>query len=802
MTMENRKRRTKMGRSWLLMLMSASLPLSAALAGVEPGKTYRIAVGTDEQHSLMVADASLEEKAAVVVWTDTDVPAQQWEAEDAGDGNFYFKNVYTGKYLDAGNIAAAQRSEPSAWTLEAVDEERGEYLLKQGKYLRVVSATDGRQPVVGSNAQTWRLTEVEAQRSFDASARQRMLDGFLRQYLQDRGDGYRTFVNGSWGEAETMEALLDCYEGTGDRTFLNIFEACYDYMRYHVGSTWDGGTTVGGYDWFGYDFNDDVMWLVIAAARAYHLTNKEVYLNDAKRNFDRIWNRAYLSYVGLLRWAEKSGDRNGANSCINGPAEVAACYIAAGTGDDSYYEKARELYSNQRRYLYVSGTGQVYDSVVFDPATATVKSRNTWASTYNQGTMLGAAVLLYRHFGDKQYRQDADKIIAYARQNLCNAVGLISVCQNADGDFQGFKGILMRYAGLYAREFRHEDYRQWVLKNAFHAYNNMNSRGFGHSAWLTKAREDLTFGDVDYGASSSAFGASTALTAACSVPLASFFSASPWQGEATPVEPTGSDEQTFSFQAPEAGLYKILVSYRAAAKRSVTIALNQGDALSATFPAAQSAASLFPFFAPLVKGENVIRLSCADGLPTIEKVQVMYLAALPSELEAEFGKTRGTTSIADDGDASGGRYVRDIGNGSGNELTLRADVAEEGDYDLDIVYFTGQNRQMYVRVNGGSRQHSAYASTGSWQASSAQVKTIGVTLKAGMNTLVFGNDNAQAPYIDKVMLKRQGESASIGTTTNAASAGTAWYTLSGMLTPHPTLSGIYVNGNKKYVINK
>ena len=70
-----------------------------------------------------------------------------------------------------------------------------------------------------------------------------------------------------------MEALLDCYEGTGDRTFLNIFEACYDYMRYHVGSTWDGGTTVGGYDWFGYDFNDDVMWLVIAAARAYHLTN-------------------------------------------------------------------------------------------------------------------------------------------------------------------------------------------------------------------------------------------------------------------------------------------------------------------------------------------------------------------------------------------------------------------------------------------------------------------------------------------------------------------------------------------------
>ena len=800
--MENRKCRMIIGCGRLLLLMGAILlPLSSAHAGIEPGKTYRIAMGADEQHTLMVADASLAEKAPVVVWTDTDVPAQQWEVEDAGDGNYFFKNVYTGKYLDASNISVTQRSEPSAWTLEAVDADQGEYLLKQNKYLRVVSATDGRQPVVGSGAQAWRFTEVEPQRSFDAAARQRMLDGFLRQYLQDRGNGYRTFLNGGWGEAETMEALLDCYEGTGDRTYLNIFEACYDYMRYHVGSTWDGGTTVGGYDWFGYDFNDDVMWLIIAAARAYHLTNKEVYLNDAKRNFDRIWNRAYLGYVGLLRWAERTGDRNGANSCVNGPAEVAACYIAAGTGDDSYYEKARELYGNQRRYLYVSGTGQVFDSVVFDPSTVTVSSRNSWASTYNQGTMLGAAVLLYRRYGDKQYRQDADKIIAYAQKNLCNDEGIISVCQNADGDFQGFKGILMRYAGLYAREFQHEDYRQWVLKNAFHAYNNMNSRGFGHSAWLTKARENLTFGNVDYGASSSAFGASTALTAACSVPLDAFSALTPRQGEASLIEQTGTNELTYGYQAPEAGHYKILVYYRSAEKRTVNISLNQGDVQSVTFPQAPSATSQMAVFVPLLKGDNTILLSSTSSLPDVEKVVVMYLAALPTELEAEYGKTRGQTAIAADEAASGGRYVRDIGSGGGNQLTLRADVAEGGDYDLHVVYFTGQNRQMYVRVNGGGRQNTPYASTGSWQASSAQVKTVVVTLKPGMNTLVFGNDNAQAPYIDKVLLSRHDESSAICVVvSDSRSSSSAWYSLGGMQTSRPTQPGIYVNGNKKYVI--
>jgi len=508
-----------MNQKTCLLGLFALLAVGLSHASVVPGRTYRIVPASDATKSLMVENSSFDEKAPVVVWTETNVPAQQWQLAAAGNGAVTLRNVYTGMFLDAGNIAVTQRAEPSEWLLEPVDEAGNEYRLKQGEYLRVVSAKDGRQPVVGSTAQTWRLEEVVPLTTFDAAARQRMINGFLQQYLQDKGNGYRTFVNGSWGEAETMEAILDCYEATGDKMLLDVFEACYNYMFAHVGSYWDGGATVGGYDWYGYDFNDDVMWLVIAAARAYHLTGKQSYLNDARRNFDRIWQRAYLGYVGLLRWAEHSGDRNSANSCINGPAEVAACYIAAATGDESYYEKARELYSNQRRVLFVADTGQVYDSVVFDPTTATVVSRNPWASTYNQGTMLGAAVLLYRHYGEAQYRQDASRILDYARKHLCNEHGIVSVCQNADGDFQGFKGILMRYAGLYAREWKDEDCRQWLLKNAFHAMNNMNSRSFGHSAWLTKAKEDLTFGEVNYGASTSAFGATTALSAACSVPV-------------------------------------------------------------------------------------------------------------------------------------------------------------------------------------------------------------------------------------------------------------------------------------------
>ena len=122
----------------IVRCLLALLLCQEVAAAVETGKTYRIVPTANAEKSLMVADASLAEKAPVVVWTETDVPAQQWTVEDAGDGTVYLKNVYTGKYLDASNLAVVQRAEPSAWTLEVVDADGNEYLVKQNKYLRVM----------------------------------------------------------------------------------------------------------------------------------------------------------------------------------------------------------------------------------------------------------------------------------------------------------------------------------------------------------------------------------------------------------------------------------------------------------------------------------------------------------------------------------------------------------------------------------------------------------------------------------------------------------------------------------------
>ena len=737
---------------FVMMLGLAVSGQSQSTVTVEAGKTYTIALADNAKKSLFVRNSDKANAAPVVLWTETNVPAQQWTVEVNDEGRYAFKNVYTGKYLNYASNLVSQYNDPVWWTLEPVGQDGNVcHVKKTTNYLRVDDTADDSAPTLGE-AQAWQFVEKEPHPELDDYVRQYMANGYLQQYMQDKGTGYRTFNNGGWGESETLETLLDMYENSGDRRYLNIYEACYSYFKYHVGDTWTGGTKVDGYNWWGYNYNDDVMWHIIGAARAYLLTGKSVYISDAKRNFDLIWKRAYLGYVGLLRWAEQDGDRNGANSCINGPAEVAACYIALGTGDETYFEKAKELYANQRTYLANMQTGEVYDAVVFDPETVEVKSRNTWVSTYNQGTMLGAALMLYQHYGDEQYKKDADKIIARSRSQLCNSQGVVKVCQNADGDFQGFKGILMRYAGMYVRQnlsnINGKRFGSWLKANAMHAYCNLNSKGFGHSAWLTKAAENLKYGDVNYG--NQAFGGSTSLAAAFALPL------TPSDEAAVNIERTVDNENDVQFTVPDVqtpGHYRLNVYYKSASRVNVHLTVNDGDAMSKGYTVTGDYTGVRPYFITLHRGDNTLSFTSSATLPTIEKVEVIYLSPVENSLEAEHATSFGKVNIVKDTKASGGQYVSNLGSGSNNYITFYYDADETGDYELDITYFTAADRQMFINLNG-NKETQTFEKTGSNYASTARTKTFTVNLKSGTNTISLGNNSAAAPNVDKIELRR------------------------------------------------
>ena len=500
-----------MKQSAILFVLLSTLAAATLRAGLTPGTTYRLQSVGAGSRSLFVKDASTATNADVVLWPETDVPAQQWTLTAVGNTAFALRNVYTGLFLGLSGTGRGATTRQIAsmasarWRIEEVDGAEGIYRLKASSgnnYLTATATADGTMPELAALAdgdnQLWRLIETEPKEAFDATLREEAMDRFISAFVTTH-NSYRAFGSGGWGNAEMLEVGLDAYEATGLQKYLTLCRSDYQWFNQNVGGSWDHLLWTDAYKWFGHDFNDDVMWQIIAVARLAWITGESQYLNAARKNFDIIYDRAYMPQWGMMRWAEDSGDDNGTNSCIMGPTEVAACYLAMAGAGEEYFEKARALYEKQRQYLADMRTGQVYDSFVWDPATGGVARNekgeerfNRWASTYNQGTMLGAAVLLYDHYGTPQYAADADKIMEYTVNRMCTSDGIISVCQVNDGDLCGFKGILMRYARRYVLDLNRPQYQEWLSKNAFRAYNNRDTRGVTTSAWLTKSKREET----------------------------------------------------------------------------------------------------------------------------------------------------------------------------------------------------------------------------------------------------------------------------------------------------------------------
>lgn len=504
------------------------LSLVAVQAAPTVGKTYRIVISSK---SMFVKDASFMPNDDVVLWTETDVPAQRWKLEKATDGKYAFRNLYSGLYLAAKSTPAAGvtlvqmpgsvKRTTGAWNIKPVEGLNNVYTISAGDNEGLCigidqAAADGNQPklvepatVEKANYVYCSIIEDEVPTAFDAAVRDEMVQGFINQHYKEATGGHILGGGGWWGDAEMFEVILDAFETTGDKKYQTYFRELYNNFLIRNNS-----------DWINNEFNDDITWMVLACIRAYKYFGDEEYLKVARFNFDNMYLRAAKQPHGTLIWKQSQPNPLSTNSCINGPAIVAACYLGEMTGEKEYYDKALSIYAGQRQLLFDAKTGQVYDSRAWN-ADGSIANEgfNSWASTYNQGTMLGAATMLYKYTGEEKYKQDADAVYRYTYNKLTNNKKIISVCQTIDGDLCGFKGILMRYVRRYAEDLDHPMALQWIAKNAWHAYQNRmkkRSHSVTWSAWLTKTAQNLSRqengGKKDV--SNNPFGQSTAVSAA------------------------------------------------------------------------------------------------------------------------------------------------------------------------------------------------------------------------------------------------------------------------------------------------
>ena len=482
------------------------------------GATYSISLG---DKALFLENATMKANGKVVAWTDTKVPAQRWILENKGENGYALRNAFTGYYLGYGgtsaNAAVDQRTYSvlrSCWNLVESAPGSGKYYIvptkSEGNCISLKATDNGSAAVLGDRASASNcLFELLEETSpmpteFNVNVRDNMMEGFLGQYYHEAETGHVFGKGGWWGDAEMFETVLDAFATTGDLRYKTMFDELYiDFTRRN------------GTDWSNNQFNDDITWMTLACLRAYKYFGNQTYLTVAKENYTRMYNRALQPY-GTLIWKNDQENKLGTNSCINCPATIAACYLGELTGDKSWYDKAKKIYAGQRDLLYNPETGEVWDSRAWTEGGGKEKDFNHWVSTYNQGTMLGAAIALYVYTGEEQYKEDADKVYARTLSALTNSDKIIHVCQTINGDLCGFKGILMRYVRTYGETFHKEEALDWIGKNAWFAWQNRNPDGVIWSAWLTKTADDLKRreGDDDKDIKDDAFGSSTAVSAA------------------------------------------------------------------------------------------------------------------------------------------------------------------------------------------------------------------------------------------------------------------------------------------------
>src|ERR1700722_3183217 len=228
------------------------------------------------------------------------------------------------------------------------------------------------------------LASVIAASAFTASDAATAFTAYNNAFLS--GGAYP----GWWTGAETIEMAEDAYDNSPTAARQTI-----------VSNACNGFITANGSSWTYDIYNDDMSWAVIAFARASLITGSANFRNIAKSNWDAMYARAWdTNYLGGGLWWNT--DNTFKNAAVNGPATIAACYLYAIYGDTNYLAKAQAIYAWERRVLLNTGTGSIADGITYPNTTTT-----GGPTTYNQGTFIGAANLLYRATGLPAYYQDA-----------------------------------------------------------------------------------------------------------------------------------------------------------------------------------------------------------------------------------------------------------------------------------------------------------------------------------------------------------------------------------------------------------
>jgi len=249
-----------------------------------------------------------------------------------------------------------------------------------------------------------------------------------------------------WGQAEEIECVIDAYEWTTNAVYKSMITNLLNGFMTDNGSSWYGNN----------GYNDDNLWAIMAFARGGVDTGMTNYCNLAKADFDAIYARAWSTNLGGgLYW--QYPENASKNACVNGPGAIAAYLLYQIYGDTNYLNKATNIYYWERSVLFNTGNGAIADNI------GTNGTVNGGATTYNQGTFIGAADFL-------GLTNDAALTAAFTMASMTSSETLPQY--GIAGNNSGFNAIFLRWMARFMRNHNSQNlYEPWLQANATAAWN-------------------------------------------------------------------------------------------------------------------------------------------------------------------------------------------------------------------------------------------------------------------------------------------------------------------------------------------
>jgi predicted alpha-1,6-mannanase (GH76 family) len=343
----------------------------------------------------------------------------------------------------------------------------------------LLAASCGREVAAGSSPPL-AISAIDAEQALAAFNKTFYRGTPSNGYYKQSTDGrYADF----WKEAEMIETVEDYFRITRNSAYARLAVALCNGVLARYGANWVHLYSFRLHrvmkNW--QRANDDVLWMVIAFTRAYEISGTATFRDVARTNFNLVWARAWSRVFGGGLWWRSAFNRPSKNATTNFPAVIAACEIYRTLGGPAYLRKAETLFSWAAAHLYDPQTGRVFDGVDWSATHGAQLSDVQF--TYNQGSFIGAASLLYQITKRRTYYDDALHALEYARQNL-TVDGILqndAVVPNKDPG--GFKGIFIRWALEFTQQNGIHTFDAWFRENAAVAWSHRNAAGLVGYDW-------------------------------------------------------------------------------------------------------------------------------------------------------------------------------------------------------------------------------------------------------------------------------------------------------------------------------